>query len=70
VDTEISCLYCASALGLQGEQERAGKFIEKLHAMNPQASIDWLSVAYPTRCFQESEKRERFLEGLRKAGLK
>lgn len=35
----------------------------------PDANIDWLEVAYPTRCYEESECKQRFLEGLGIAGL-
>jgi DNA-binding winged helix-turn-helix (wHTH) protein/Flp pilus assembly protein TadD len=68
-DNEISALYLAAAYALLDRLDEAKPQIEKLHAMNPGANIDWFEVAYPTRCYEDSECRNLFLEGLHRAGL-
>ena len=68
-DNEIACLYLAAAHAQLGMTGKAKSIIGKLHRMNPDANINWLEVAYPTRCYEESECKERFFDGLRIAGL-
>ena len=68
-DTEIAQLYLAASNALLGQLDEARKHVEVLHGMNPDANIDWLAVAYPTRCYENSERKQRFFEGLRWAGL-
>lgn len=69
-ETEVAHLYQASAFAQLKELDKAKRHIQKLHAMNPNVNIDWLNVAYPTRCYEESKHRSDFIEGLRLAGLK
>lgn len=69
-ETEVAYLYLAASHAQLNQLAEAKQQIEKLHMMNPQANIDWLNVAYPTRCYQESEHRSRFVEGLQLAGLR
>lgn len=68
-ENEIACLYLAAANALLGQLDAARTEVKKLHAMNPDASIDWLNVAYPTRCYEDSECKRRFYDGLGRAGL-
>lgn len=69
VDSEVTCLYLASANALLGRTEEAKKQIAKLREFKSDADTDWLKIAYPTRCYEDSEARDRFFEGLRIAGL-
>jgi len=66
---EVSRLYMASAHALLDRLDEAKLQITQLHAMNPDADIDWSKAAYPTRCFEDSESKNLFFEGLRRAGL-
>ena len=68
--TEVSHLYRAASYAQLGQLDKAKQQIAELHAMSPDANINWLNIAYPTRCYEESEHRSNFLEGLKKAGLK
>lgn len=68
-ETEVSHLYLAASHALLGQLGEAKQHIKQLHAMNPEANIDWLNIAYPTRCYEESEHRSSFIEGLGIAGL-
>jgi DNA-binding winged helix-turn-helix (wHTH) protein/tetratricopeptide (TPR) repeat protein len=68
-DTEIARLYLAASNALLGQLDEARSHIKVLHGMNPDANIDWLAVAYPTRCYENSEHKQRFVEGLLWAGL-
>jgi len=68
-DNEVTALYLAAAYALLDQLDAARQHIDRLHAMNPEAGIDWFEVAYPTRCYQDSECRNLFLEGLRRARL-
>jgi len=68
-ENEIGHLYLAAAHASLGQLEEARSNITKLHAMNPEASIDWSKIAYPTRCYEDSECRQRFFAGLKRAGL-
>ena len=68
-ETETAHLYLAASHAQLGQLDEARQHVNQLHEMNPDANIDWLNIAYPTRCYQESEHRSRFIEGLRKAGL-
>ncbi len=69
VANEISQLYLAAANALLGRLDEARSQIAKLHELNADANIDWLKVAYPTRCFEDSEGKKLFFEGLKLAGL-
>jgi len=69
-ETEVAHLYLAAAHAQLNEVNEAREHLAKLHAMNPNANIDWLNIAYPTRCYEESEHRSKFVEGLQLAGLK
>lgn len=69
-ETEVAHLYLAAAYAHLGRINDAKQQIEQLHQLNSSANIDWLNVAYPTRCYQESEHRTNFIDGLRKSGLK
>ena len=69
-ETEVSHLYLASAYAQLNNLDKAKLHVQKLNDMNPGANIDWLDIAYPTRCYQESEHRSNFIDGLKAAGLK
>ena len=69
-ETEVAHLYLAAAHAQLGQFGEANRHVKRLHEMNPEADIDWLDIAYPTRCYEESEHRSRFIDGLRIAGLK
>ncbi|TNF87318.1 MAG: winged helix-turn-helix domain-containing protein [Gammaproteobacteria bacterium] len=68
-ENEVAYLYLAAAHALLNKVGEAKTIIDRLHAMNPEANIDWLKLAYPTRCYEESECRKRFFDGLGLAGL-
>ncbi len=68
-ENEIACLYLAAAHAMLDQLDEARLQITKLHAMNPDANVDWLTVAYPTRCYEDSECKQRFFDGLGRAGL-
>ena len=68
-ETEVAYLYLAAAYAQLNQPKEAKQQVQRLHQMNPQANIDWLNVAYPTRCYQESEHQSKFVEGLQLAGL-
>ena len=69
-ETEVAYLYLAAAYAQLNQSKEAKQQVQRLHQMNPQANIDWLNVAYPTRCYQESEHQSKFVEGLQLAGLR
>lgn len=69
IDNEISCLYLAASNALLGRRDAAKNQVVKLREFNSDADTDWLKVAYPTRCYEDSETRQRFFDGLRIAGL-
>lgn len=69
IENEITCLYIAAANALLGRRDAARAQIAKLREFNSAADIDWLNVAYPTRCYEDSESKRLFYEGLRQAGL-
>jgi tetratricopeptide (TPR) repeat protein len=58
-------LHCAS-LAQTGRIDEARAYLEIVRREQPQLSLDWIraSVPYPT-----PQLMERFLEGMRKAGL-
>jgi TolB-like protein len=58
-------LRCAS-LAQTGRIDEARSFLAKIRREQPQLSIDWIRESVP---YQTSELMERFLEGMRKAGL-
>jgi tetratricopeptide (TPR) repeat protein len=58
-------LRCAS-LAQAGRVDEARSFLATLRRDQPQLSIDWIRANVP---FQTPELMERFLEGMRKAGL-
>jgi TolB-like protein len=56
---------CAS-LAQTGQVEEAKQFLAKIWLEHPQLSIDWIRKCVP---YQTPELMERFLDGMRKAGL-
>jgi hypothetical protein len=58
-------LRCAS-LAQAGRMEEARSFLVKVRCEQPQLSIDWARASVP---YQTPELLERYLDGLRKAGL-
>jgi len=68
-ENEIAYLYLAAAHALLGQLDEARSSITKLHAMNPDANIDWLNVAYPIRGDEDCQVKQQFFEGLDRAGL-
>ena len=69
IDSEVTCLYLAAANALLDRPDEAKKQIAKLREFKSDADTDWLKVAYPTRCYEDSESKRLFYEGLRQAGL-
>ncbi|MEA2876496.1 MAG: hypothetical protein QOF14_1692 [Hyphomicrobiales bacterium] len=59
-------LHCAS-LALAGHIDEARTYLPTVRREQPQLSIDWIRVNVP---YQTPELMERFLDGMRKAGLK
>jgi hypothetical protein len=49
-----------------GRIEQAREFLASIRLEHPQLSIDWIRRSVP---YQTPELMERFLEGMRKAGL-
>ena len=58
-------LRCAS-LAQTGRIEEARTFLAMIRREQPQLSIDWIRASVP---YQTPELMERFLDGMRKAGL-
>jgi tetratricopeptide (TPR) repeat protein len=58
-------LRCAG-LAQTGRIEEARKFLATVRLEQPQLSIDWIRASVP---YQTPELMERFLDGMRKAGL-
>jgi TolB-like protein len=58
-------LRCAS-LAQTGQVEEARRFLAAVRLDQPQLSIDWIRASVP---YQTPELMERFLDGMRKAGL-
>jgi hypothetical protein len=58
-------LRCAS-LAQVGRVDEAREFLVVVRREQPQLSLDWLRASVP---YQTPELMERFLEGMRKAGL-
>jgi tetratricopeptide (TPR) repeat protein len=58
-------LRCAS-LAQTGRIDEARKFLATIRLQQPQLSIDWIKASVP---YQTPELMERFLDGMRKAGL-
>jgi predicted Zn-dependent protease len=56
----------AACLALAGEQESAEKELAESKRLNPELSIAFVSEQVP---YRRSEDRDRWLAGLRKAGL-
>jgi tetratricopeptide (TPR) repeat protein len=56
---------CAS-LAQTGRLEEARKFLATVRLEQPQLSLDWIRASVP---YQTPELMERFLDGMRKAGL-
>jgi len=59
-------LRCAS-LAQAGRIDEAREFLKLVRSEQPQLSIDWIRASVP---YQTPELMERFLDGMRKAGLK
>jgi predicted Zn-dependent protease len=58
-------LRCAS-LAQAGRFDEAGQFLATMRREHPELSLDWIKASVP---YQTPELMERFLEGMRKAGL-
>jgi len=58
-------LRCAS-LAQAGRIDEAGAFLATMRREHPELSLDWIRASVP---YQTPELMERFLEGMRKAGL-
>jgi TolB-like protein/cytochrome c-type biogenesis protein CcmH/NrfG len=58
-------LHCAS-LAQTGQIDEARSFLAMIRREQPQLSIDWIKASVP---YQTPQLMERFLEGMRKAGL-
>ena len=58
-------LRCAS-LAQSGRIDEAREFLELVRNEQPQLSIDWIRTSVP---YQTPDLMERFLDGMRKAGL-
>src|SRR3954471_12258777 len=58
-------LYCAS-LAQAGRIDEARVYLELVRREQPQLSLDWIKASVP---YQTPQLMERFLEGMRKAGL-
>lgn len=58
-------MHCAS-LAQIGRVDEAREFLATMRREHPQLSIDWIRASVP---YQTPELMERFLEGMRKAGL-
>jgi len=56
---------CAG-LAQTGRLEEARKFLDTVRLEQPQLSLDWIRASVP---YQTPELMERFLDGMRKAGL-
>ena len=56
---------CAS-LAQIGRIDEAREFLATIRLQQPQLSIDWIKASVP---YQTPELMERFLDGMRKAGL-
>jgi Flp pilus assembly protein TadD len=56
---------CAS-LAQTGQLDEARKFLAAVRLEQPQLSLDWIRASVP---YQTPELMERFLDGMRKAGL-
>lgn len=69
-ETEVAHLYLAASYARLAQLDKAKEHVKQLYEMNPEANIDWLNITYPTRCYEESEHRSHFIEGLRIAGMK
>lgn len=55
-----------ASLGLTGRREEAERFLRELRRLHPDFSIGWFKETYPPL---HGEGRERYIEGLRKAGV-
>ena len=58
-------LHCAS-LAQTGSTSEARAYLEIVRREQPQLSLDWIKASVP---YQTPQLMERFLEGMRKAGL-
>jgi hypothetical protein len=56
---------CAS-LAQTGKVDEARKYLAAVRLEQPQLSLDWIRASVP---YQTPELMERFLDGMRKAGL-
>ena len=55
-----------AAAGMTGEMELARPMLQELRRVQPNISLAWAARQLPLKV---AEQRERFLEGLRRAGL-
>jgi Flp pilus assembly protein TadD len=58
-------LHCAS-LALEGRIDEARTYLATVRREQPQLSLDWITANVP---YQTPELMQRFLDGMRKAGL-
>jgi TolB-like protein/Tfp pilus assembly protein PilF len=58
-------LYCAS-LAQAGRSDEARSYLELVRREQPQLTLDWIKASVP---YQTPQLMERFLDGMRKAGL-
>jgi adenylate cyclase len=56
-----------ASLGLTGKREEAERYLRELRRLHPDFSIGWFKESYPPL---HGEGRERYIEGLRKAGVR
>lgn len=57
---------CCASLAQAGRVDEARSFLATVRREQPQLSIDWIRANVP---YQTPELLERYLEGMRKAGL-
>jgi pentatricopeptide repeat protein len=56
-----------ASLGLTGRLEEAERYLRELRRLHPDFSVGWFKENYPPL---HGEGRERYIEGLRKAGVR
>jgi tetratricopeptide (TPR) repeat protein len=56
-----------ASLGLTGRLEEAERYLRELRRLHPDFSLGWFKESYPPL---HGEGRERYIEGLRKAGVR
>ena len=66
MDARVGNLMRCASLAQMGELEAARKFLATVRLEQPQLSLAWIRASVP---YQTPELMERFLDGMRKAGL-